>query len=132
MNRPTFSTASRGSTTAGRSDLALRHVPHDNGKVIEVTEPQVWVLIAVFAASIFSMIGIVSVSFTRTVTSAISGLEGRIMGLEGKVDGQIQGLRGEIAGLRETMDARFSTMDAKFELLDRDIQALSKRVFGAE
>lgn len=108
-----------------------------------MTEPQVWVLIAVFATAIFSMIGIVSVSFTRTVTSAISGLEGRIggveariTGLDGRVDGQIQGLRGEIAGLRETMDARFDAMDAKFtgkfELLDRDIQALSKRVFGTE
>jgi hypothetical protein len=97
--------------------------------VIEVTEPQVWVLIAVFATAIFSMIGIVSVSFTRTVTSAISGLEGRIAGLEGRVDAQLQ-------GLRDTMDARFEAMDtkfsAKFELLDRDIQALSKRVFGAE
>jgi len=93
--------------------------------VIEVTEPQVWVLIAVFATAIFSMIGIVSVSFTRTVISAISGLEGRIAGLEGRVDAQIQ-------GLRDTMDARFDAMNSKFELLDRDIQALSKRVFGAE
>lgn len=118
-------------------------MPQDNGRVIALTEPQVWVLIGVFAASTFSMIGIVSVSFTRTVTSAISGLEGRlngvesrIVGLEGRVDGQIQGLRGEISGLRETMDARFETMDVKFsgkfDLLDRDIQVLSKRVFGTE
>ena len=94
-----------------------------------MTESYVWVLIAVFATAIFSMIGIVSVSYTRTVTSAISGLEGRIAGLESKVDAQIQ-------GLRDTMDARFDAMDTKlsvkFELLDREIQALLNREFGAE
>lgn len=120
----------------GPSDLALPRLPGDNGRVIEVTEPQVWVLIAVSAASIFSMIGIVSVSFTRTVTSAISAVEGRISGLEGRIGGLEGKVDAQLTGLRETMDARFDAIDAKFtgkfELLDRDIQALSKRVFGAE
>jgi hypothetical protein len=90
-----------------------------------MTEPQVWVLIGVFAASMFGMITIVTVSISRTLTAAIGGV------------------RSEIAGLRETMDARFVAVDArfeamdakfsgKFEVLDRDIQALSRRVFGAE
>jgi hypothetical protein len=114
------------------ADLALARVPHDNGRVLTVTEPQVWVLIAVFATAIFSMIGIVSVSFTRSMTAALSGFEA-------KVEGQLIGIRGELTGLRETMDARFQavdarmqTIDTKIDLLDRDIQALSKRVFGAE
>ncbi len=100
-------------------------MPHDNGRVLASTEPQVWVLIAVFATAIFTMIGIVSVSFTRSMTAAIGGLEA-------KVEGQLIGMRGEMTGLRETVDARFQTIDAKIDLLDRDIQALSKRVFGAE
>lgn len=76
-----------------------------------MTEPQVWVLIGVFAAAIFGMIGIVTTSFNRTLTTALGGL-------------------------RETMDARFEALDAKFtgkfEVLDRDIQALSRHVFGAD
>ena len=86
--------------------------------MIELNEPQVWVLIGVFATAIFGMIGIVTTTFNRTLTTAIGGL-------------------------RETMDARFETMDAKFEtldakftgkfeMLDRDIQALSRHVFGAD
>ena len=86
--------------------------------MIELTEPQVWVLIGVFAASTFGMITIVAVSFTRTLNAALGGLRAEISGLE-------KGLRGEISGLRAEMNARF-------ELLDRDIQALSRRVFGAE
>lgn len=62
---------------------------HDHGEVLEVNEPQVWVLIGVFATAIFGMIGIVTTSFNRTVTTAV-------------------------VGLRETMDARFETMDARF------------------
>ncbi len=83
-----------------------------------MTEPQIWVLIGVFAAAMFGMIGIVATSFNRTLTSAIGGV------------------RAEINGLRETMDARFDAMDAKFtgkfDLLDRDIQALSRQVFGTD
>ena len=108
-----------------------------------MTEPQVWVLIGVVGAAMFGMITIVAVSFTRTLTAAIGGVRSEIAGLE-------SGLRGEISGLRESMnarfesinarfelvDARFEAMDAKFsgkfEVLDRDIQALSRRVFGAE
>jgi hypothetical protein len=86
--------------------------------VLTVTEPQVWVLIGVFAAAMFGMIGIVTTSFNRTLTEAI-----------GRLDAKID-------GLRETMDARFEALDAKFtgkfEVLDRDVQALSRRVFGTD
>ena len=86
--------------------------------MITVTEPQVWVLIGVFAAAMFGMIGIVTSSFNRTLTAAISGV------------------RTEISGLRDVMDARFDAVDAKFDakfdVLDRDIQALSRQVFGRD
>lgn len=76
-----------------------------------MTEPQVWVLIGVFAAAMFGMVGIVTTSFNRTLVAAIGGL-------------------------RDTMDARFEALDAKFsgkfEVLDRDIQALSRHVFGTD
>lgn len=90
-----------------------------------MTEPQVWVLIGVFAAAMFGMVGIVTTSFNRTLTATIGG-----------VDDRIGGLRSEINGLRESMDAKFETLDvkfsAKFEALDRDITALSRHVFGTD
>ena len=91
---------------------------NDNGEALEVNEPQVWVLIGVFATAIFGMIGIVTTSFNRTLTTAVGGL------------------RESMETRFETMDARFEAMDAKFtgkfEVLDRDIQSLSRHVFGAD
>lgn len=83
-----------------------------------MTEPQVWVLIGVFAAAIFSMMGIVTTSFTRTLTQSLARVDTRI------------------DSLRDVMDARFEALDTKFsgkfDLLDKDIQALSRRVFGTD
>jgi hypothetical protein len=107
--------------------------------VIELTEPQVWVLIGVFAAAIFGMIGIVTSSFNRTLVAAIGGVEAKIGGVEAKIGGveaKMGGVEAEIRGLRETMDAKFTAMDVKFtsklEVLDKDIQALTRRAYGAE
>jgi hypothetical protein len=82
--------------------------------VLTLTEPQVWVLIGVFAAAIFGMMGIVMTSVNRTLTASLARVDTRI------------------AGLREVMEAKFEKMAAKFDLLDRDIQALSRRVFGTD
>jgi hypothetical protein len=79
-----------------------------------LTEPQVWVLIGVFAAAIFGMMGIATTSVNRTLTASLARVDTRI------------------DGLREVMEAKFDKMDAKFDLLDRDIQALSRRVFGTD
>lgn len=77
-----------------------------------MTEPQVWVLIGVFAAAMFGMVGIVTTSFTRTLTSAIGGVWI------------------EINGLRETMNARFETIDVKFEAMDANFPANSRHSTG--
>ncbi len=134
LHRPCASTSQ---TLDG--DLVSWHELRDNEGVLTVTEPQVWVLIGVFAAAMFGMVGIVTTSFNRTLTAAIGGVEDRI-----------GGVRSEINGLRETMNAKFETMDVKFEAmdvkfeameaklsgkfeaLDRDIAALSRHVFGTD
>lgn len=79
-----------------------------------MTEPQVWVLIGVFATAIFGMMSWQTVFFTRTLTTSINSL-------------------------RDVMDARFESIDRRFEsvdrqlaALDRDVAALSRRVFGAD
>lgn len=83
-------------------------------RVITLTEPQVWVLIGVFAAAIFGMIGIVTTSFNRNLTTSLNGI-------------------------REVMNARFDAIDSEFsrvhtrlDALDRDVHALTRHVFGSD
>ena len=72
-----------------------------------MTEPQVWVLIGVFAAAFFGMIGIVTTNFNRTMDARFAALESRF-------------------------DAKFDVVNVKLENMDRDIQALSRHVFGTD
>ena len=50
----------------------------DNRGVLEMTEPQVWTLIGVFSALMFSMLGIVSSLFVRVLRSEIGRLESKL------------------------------------------------------
>jgi hypothetical protein len=103
--------------------LASKQSIEDNGRVLEMNEPQVWTLIGVFAAASFGMSTVVSTLFVRVIRSEIGGLRGELRG-------EIGGLRGEIGGLRGEMNARFEAVDRRFDYLDRDVQALTKHVFG--
>jgi len=79
--------------------------------MIELTEPQIWTLIAVFAASMFGMLRMVTKSFADLLRAEIGGV------------------RSEIGGLRTEMIAKFEAQNVKLDHLDRDVQALVRRVF---
>ncbi|MBO1902209.1 hypothetical protein J4H92_09650 [Leucobacter weissii] len=66
-----------------------------------MTEPQVWVLIGVFAAI---MIG----GFTLTTTLLLRAMKSGF----------------------ETVDAKFEVLNVKLEHLDRDVSALMRHTFG--
>lgn len=68
-----------------------------------MTEPQVWVLIGVFAAAFFGMIGIVTTNFNRTMDARF-----------------------------DAMNSKFEIINVKLENMGRDIQALSRHVFGTD
>ena len=90
-------------------------------KVIELTEPQVWVLIGVFAAAFFSMIGIVTTNFNRTMTARFETMDARFEAMDARFE-----------ALRTEMNAKFDIINLKLENMDRDIQALSRHVFGTD
>lgn len=90
-----------------------------------MTEPQVWVLIGVFAAALFGMFTIVSTLFLRAIRAEIGGLRGEFAG-------EFRGLRGEFNGLRGEVNARFDALDQRVDGLDRDVQALVKHTFGLD
>lgn len=116
--------------------------------MIQLTEPQVWVLIGVFATSMFGMLRMTHRSFTDLLRAEIGGLRremrseiggirdemrSEIGGIRDGMRSEMGGLRGElrseIGGLRAEMNARFDVQDTKISHLDRDIQVLFRRVF---
>lgn len=91
---------------------------HEDGGVIELTEPQVWTMLGVFTALMFGMLTTVSTLFVRVVRSEIGGLRGE--------------MNGQIGGLRAEMNARFDAVHVKIDGLDRDVQLLMNREFGKD
>lgn len=72
-----------------------------------MTEPQVWTLIGVFAAALFGMLTLMSTLFLRVI-------------------------RTEIDSLRTEMRGETRRLDQRFDSLDRDVQAITRRIFGAD
>jgi peptidoglycan hydrolase CwlO-like protein len=117
-------------------------LPSENGRVITVTEPQVWVLIGVFSAAIFGMIGIVTTSFNRTLTASIGGLREAMNAKFEAIDARFEAIDARFEAIDakfeavdakfEAIDARFDALSVKLEAMDRDIQALSRHIFGAD
>lgn len=87
-----------------------------------MTEPQVWTLIGVFAASMFAMNTLMSNWFVRVLRAEVGGLRAEMRA-------EISGLRGEINARFERVDAQFERVDVKLAHLDRDVQALARAVF---
>lgn len=83
-----------------------------------MTEPQVWVLIGVFAASIFGMFTIVSTLFLRVLRTEIGSL-----GTE---------LRAELGEFRAEVGGRFDRLEQRVDGIDRDVQVLVKHTFGID
>lgn len=73
----------------------------------ELTEPQVWVLIGVFASAVLGMMTWQTLLLNRTIDTSVRRLEAKI-------------------------DAKFEIVDMKLEHLDRDVQALTRHIFGAD
>lgn len=97
-----------------------------------MSDPQVWTLIGVFAASIFGALTLVVTLTNRATTSAIEGLRAEMRGGFQAVDARFDAVDAKF----EAIDAKFEAVDAKFEMvytkldaLDRDVSALMKHVF---
>lgn len=79
-----------------------------------MTEPQVWVLIGVFAAAFFSLIGILTTNFNRTMNARFETMDGRF------------------EAMRTEMNTKFDMINVKLENMDRDIHAISRHGFGTD
>lgn len=119
-----------------------------NGAVIEMTEPQVWTLIGVFAAALAGMITFTTQAMWRALTSRIDSLRDEMRAefasMRTETAARFDSMRTETAtrldSARTETAARFDSVQtetaAQFESLrtqiahlDRDVQAISRRVF---
>lgn len=91
-----------------------------------MTEPQVWTLIGVFAATLVGVVTIVMTSFTQTLKASIGGVEKQIEAVEKRIGA----VESRIDSLERQMDARFSAVDQKLAGLERDVSFLYRRHFG--
>lgn len=87
--------------------MASLHLVSENRQVPELTEPQSWVLIGVFASAILGMMTWQTVLLNRTIDTSIRRVEAKL-------------------------DAKFEVVETKLTHLDRDVQALTRHVFGAD
>ena len=104
--------------------------------MVQLNEPQVWTLIAVFAASMFAMLRMTNKTFADLLRSEIGGLRAEMNARFDTQDAKTDGLRAEMNARFDAQDARFDAQDAKIDAqnvkldhLDRDVQALARRVF---
>lgn len=79
-----------------------------------MTEPQVWALIGVFAASMFGTITLISTRFLRTMRSEFAGVRTE--------------MRSEFAGVR----TEISAVHGRIDHLDRDVNAIYRHLFGID
>jgi hypothetical protein len=89
--------------------------------VITLTEPQVWTIIGIFAATLLGTMTLL----TRSIGGQMTSLRNEITSLRNEM---MTGFTG-FASLRAEMNARFVTVNVRLDNLDRDVQALSERVF---
>lgn len=79
-----------------------------------MTEPQIWTIIGVFAATLVALVTIVTQSFTRSISSLRDEM---VLRFEHQ---------GEKFGRLET---RMDRLEKRVDDIDRDMLAISKRLF---
>jgi len=111
--------------------------------VIELTEPQIWTVIGVMAATLGVLVTIVTQSFNRTmnakfetVTAGMNAqfkaMDAKIGAMDAKFEMKFDGLRTEMVLRFEQVDTRLERLEARVDGLDRDMQSVVKRVFPGE
>ncbi|MHA6694951.1 hypothetical protein [Homoserinimonas sp. A520] len=96
--------------------------------MIALTEPQVWVLIGVFASAFFGMIAWQNTTFSRTLSTAIKSVEKQVGSVGKQIEIQVGSVEKQIRSLHETMDTRMDRLHDQVTTLDRDVQAITARV----
>lgn len=93
-----------------------------------MTEPQVWVLIGVFAAAVFGMMSWQTASFNRNLRISVDSLDRSLSGGLLALDRRLDSVEKRL----DSVEKRLDSVESKIDGLDRDVQALTRHVFGPD
>ncbi len=104
--------------------------------MLEMTEPQTWTLIGVFAAGMLGTITLISSMFARMMQNGFDGVRKEIHSEFASVRTEF---RSEFAGVRTEFRSEFANVrtevkavHARIDHLDRDVNAIYRHLFGIE
>lgn len=111
-----------------------------NGGVIELTEPQIWTLIGVFAAALVGMITFTTQVMWRAIAAQFASfraeMRAEFAALRTETSAELAASRAEFTASRAETSAELAEIRAEIgslrtevRHLDRDVQAISRRVF---
>ena len=114
-----------------------------------MTDPQIWILIGVFAAAMFGTLGLIIPLVNSNTRASVDGLREAMVAGFTAVDAKVVALGAELrseitaseartneritaseARTNERITASEGRLQAVIEALDRDVQAITKRVLG--
>jgi len=110
---------------------------------MEVSDPQAWTMIGIFATAMLGGMTLMTTQFNRVLRSEIGGLRSEmhseIGGLRSEMHGEIGGLRSELrAGFEvvnvrlESLDTRLTRVEGKVDDLDTELTNLATRFWRSQ
>ncbi|MFV0432362.1 MAG: hypothetical protein ACK5LO_00020 [Leucobacter sp.] len=93
-----------------------------------MTEPQIWTIIGVFAATLVAMVTIVMQSFHRSIDGLRTEMVLRFEHFGARFDG-LEGRMDRLEGRMDRLEGRIDRIEKRVDDIDRDVQAISKRIF---
>jgi hypothetical protein len=118
-----------------RDNLGFRS---QNG-VVEMTEPQTWTVIGVFAAMMLGGMTLMTTQFSRVIRAEVGGLRSEMLGELGGFRGELGGIRGDLNGFRgevngrlDVIEIRLSRVESKVDDLDTELTNLATRFWKSQ
>ncbi|MGX1933895.1 hypothetical protein [Microbacterium resistens] len=90
---------------------------------MQMTDPQVWTLIGVFAAAVLGGMSVMTAQFSRVLRSEGARLDAKIDGLRGEVNGQFAAMGTRL----DAIDDRLIRVEDKVDDLDKEVANLATR-----
>ncbi|WP_336651303.1 MULTISPECIES: hypothetical protein [unclassified Leucobacter] len=97
--------------------------------MIELTEPQVWALIGVFAAALVGMITFTTQVMWRAITAQFVSFRAEMQAEFSTSRAELAASRAEVSAELAEIRAEIGSLRTEVRHLDRDVQAISRRVF---
>jgi hypothetical protein len=111
-----------------RDNLGFRS---QNG-VVEMTEPQTWTVIGVFAAMMLGGMTLMTTQFSRVIRAEVGGLRSEMLGELGGFRGELNGFRGEVNGRLDVIESRLTRVESKVDDLDTELTNLATRFWKSQ